>query len=551
VSTALPGAEATGPALEQPLRTTLATPHAPKPFTLVIFGGTGDLTRRKLIPALFRLWQQRLLPEKFALVAVAREQFTDEEYRRRMRDSLAEFATAATDEEWAEFGARLFFGSEVFDDDEGFDRLGGQLRGIEAELGLPGCRLYYFAVPPQVVDEIARDLAKAGLISLPDSPCWTRMVVEKPFGRDLASAQELNAALLEVFDERQIFRIDHYLGKETLQNLLIFRFGNAVWEPLWSRNHVDHVEITVAEEVGLEARADYYEKSGALRDMVQSHLLQVLMLMAMEPPASYDADSMRNEKVKVLRSIRPVRGEDVARETVRGQYTAATVGERAFAGYQEEQGATPGSRIETFAALRLWVDNWRWEGVPFYLRTGKRMAAKVTEIVVVFRPAPHPVMDVVHNDAPTPNKMVLRIQPREGISLYFEAKVPGLMGHLQPVAMDFDYRTAFPGAQSPEAYQRLLLDAMLGDATLFARRDEVEAAWTLITPILEAWEAAGEPEGYPAGSWGPEGSTRLLGEHNRVWHQPDGAAPQPGGHAPQPGVTNGGMNPAAGAAEAR
>lgn len=512
-------AEGVRAASASPLRKPLSTVRVPQPLTLVIFGGTGDLARRKLIPALFRLWQEKLLPEAFAVVGVARENMDDVEYRRRAREALAEFATAATEEEWAEFGERLFFGSHVFDDDEGFERLKTQLVEIEARLGIPGNRLFYYAVPPQVVDEISHDLGRANLICPPECQCWTRMIVEKPFGRDLASAQALNHALLDVYDERQIFRIDHYLGKETLQNMMVFRFGNSVWEPLWSRSHIDHVQITVAEQVGLEARADYYEKSGALRDMVQSHLLQILTLVAMEPPASYDADSVRNEKVKVLRSIRPLLGEDIDRETVRGQYTAGG-GEGKQAGYRDEPGAAPDSRTETFAAVRFQVENWRWAGVPFYLRTGKRLPSKATEVVIAFRPAPHPVMDLVENDLPAPNMLVLRIQPKEGISLFFEAKVPGLAGRLQAVSMDFDYATAFGGAESPEAYQRLLLDAMLGDATLFARRDEVEAAWTLVTPILERWEAGGEPEGYPAGSWGPEGADRLLGEDKRSWHQP-------------------------------
>jgi glucose-6-phosphate 1-dehydrogenase len=337
--------------------------------------------------------------------------------------------------------------------------------------------------------------------------------------RDLESARALNGVLQEVFAERQIYRIDHYLGKETLQNLMVFRFGNAVWEPLWSRSHVDHVQITVAETVGVERRAGYYEQAGALRDMVQSHLLQVLTLFAMEPPASYDADSVRNEKVKVLRAIRPLDEEAVAREEVRGQYAASLHAGEPVPGYREEPGVAPGSRVETYAAVRLWIDNWRWAGVPFLLRTGKRLAAKATEVVVRFRPAPNPVMDPREGDAPAPNALVLRIQPTEGISLYFEAKVPGLTGAMRPVSMDFDYRTAFPGSESPEAYQRLLLDAMLGDATLFARRDEVEAAWPLVAPILAAWDAGGEPEPYPAGSWGPESAGELLDE-GRHWQQP-------------------------------
>jgi glucose-6-phosphate 1-dehydrogenase len=340
--------------------------------------------------------------------------------------------------------------------------------------------------------------------------------VEKPFGHDLDSARKLNEDLHRVFDEKQVFRIDHYLGKETTQNILVFRFGNLVWEPVWNRNHVDHVEITVGESVGVEQRAGYYEKAGALRDMVQSHLLQVLALVTMEPPASYDADSIRSEKVKVLRSIRPIRGEDVAHDTVRGQYAASEDGK--LAGYRAEPNVDPHSRTETFAALRLWIDNWRWADVPFYVRTGKRLGAKHSEVVVRFRPAPHPILDVVEGDSPASNALILQIQPKEGISLLFEAKVPGMRGELRQVSMDFDYSRAFQ-TESPEAYQRLLLDAMLGDATLFAREDEVVAAWTLITPILEEWERGGEPEPYPAGSWGPACSDDLIREDGRAWRE--------------------------------
>jgi glucose-6-phosphate 1-dehydrogenase len=509
----------TPPADAPPLRQALHTARAPQPFTLVIFGGTGDLTRRKLMPAIFRLWQEKLMPAEFAVVGIAREELDDEEYRRRMREALGEFAKAPSDEDWAAFGQRLFFASHVFDDEIGFDGLKLQLAGIDDQFGLPGNRLYYMAVPPQVVDDIARDLSEAGLICPADCRCWCRVIVEKPFGRDLQSAQELNRSLHQVFAEQQIYRIDHYLGKETLQNLMVFRFGNAVWEPLWSRAHVDHVQITVAETVGVERRADYYEQSGALRDMVQSHLLQVLSLVAMEPPASYDADSVRNEKVKVLRAIRPFEagsGDGV----VRGQYTEAVMAGKQVPGYTAEEGVKKGSRVETFVALRAWIDNWRWAGVPFYLRTGKRLAAKATEVVVRFRAAPHPVMDLHEGDAPAPNALVLRIQPREGISLYFEAKLPGLTGAMRPVSMDFDYSTAFAGEESPEAYQRLLLDAMLGDATLFARRDEVEAAWTLVTPILKAWESGGAPEPYASGTWGPESAERLVSEDSGGWHHP-------------------------------
>ena len=508
---------------ETPLRTPMAAPfqrvRQPDPLALVIFGGTGDLARRKLMPALWKLKADGLLPDQFAIVGNSREQIDDAEYRRRMREALDEFADAPDAGEWAEFEKRIFYVYGSTDDPQTFQVLHKRLAEIDDQHGTRGNRLFYLALPPSVIAPTAEGLGRAGLVCDGDRGCWTRIIVEKPFGRDLKSAKELNAALLRVFSEPQIFRIDHYLGKETLQNLLIFRFANIIWEPLWSRTYVDHVQITVSESVGIEGRAGYYDKSGALRDMIQSHLLQILTLVAMEPPASYDADSIRNEKVKVLQSIPMLQGDDIDRFAVRGQYAASGDGDGRMPGYLEEEKVPEGSRTETFAAVRLMVDNWRWAGVPFYLRTGKRLPAKASEVVIRFRPAPHPVRDLVQRDDPAPNALVLHIQPDEGISLFFEAKQPGLRGVLRPVSMDFDYCKAFH-TESPEAYQRLLLDAMLGDATLFARRDEVEGAWTLITPIAEAWEAGGEPEPYPAGTWGPRCADELLAREGRTWAVP-------------------------------
>jgi glucose-6-phosphate 1-dehydrogenase len=508
---------------ETPLRTPMAAPfqrvRRPDPLVLVIFGGTGDLARRKLIPALWKLREDGLLPDEFAIVGNSREEIDDAEFRRRMREALDEFANAPDAGKWAEFERRIFYVYGSTDDPQTFQTLHKRLGEIDGEHGTRGNRLFYLALPPSVIAPTAEGLGRAGLVCEGDRECWTRIIVEKPFGRDLRTARELNAALLKVFSEPQIFRIDHYLGKETLQNLLIFRFANIIWEPLWSRTYVDHVQITVSESVGIEGRAGYYDRSGALRDMIQSHLLQILTLVAMEPPASYDADSIRNEKVKVLQSIPMLQGDDIGRYAVRGQYAAAGEGEGRMEGYLEEEKVPEGSRTETFAAVRLMVDNWRWAGVPFYLRTGKRLPSKASEVVIRFRPAPHPVRDLVQRDDPAPNALVLHIQPDEGISLFFEAKQPGLRGALRPVSMDFDYCEAFH-TESPEAYQRLLLDAMLGDATLFARRDEVEAAWTLVTPIAEAWEAGGEPEPYPAGSWGPRCADELLAREGRTWAVP-------------------------------
>jgi len=498
---------------EAPRPGTMRSVRTPDPLALVIFGATGDLTRRKLLPAVYRLFREGLLPEGFAVVGFAREPMDDAEFRKRMHAALEEFAEAPAAEEWSAFAERLSYVSSVFEDAAGFVRLREHLDRLDAERGTGGNRLYYLAVPPDVMELVAEGLGRAGLVRRPGEPHWTRIVVEKPFGRDLASARELNEQLQHVFAEKQIFRIDHYLGKETTQNVLVFRFANLLWEAVWGRNYVDHVQVTVAETVGVERRAGYYEHTGALRDMLQSHLLQLLTLVAMEPPAAYDADSIRSEKEKVLQAVRPLRGEDA----VRGRYAASVDGSKP--GYREEPGVAPDSRTETFAALRLWVDNWRWAGVPFYLRTGKRLPIRASEVVVRFRPAPHPILDLVEGDTPAPNALVLRIQPEEGISLFFEAKVPGLLGRLQPVSMDFDYSRAF-GVESPDAYERLLLDAMLGDATLFARSDEVEAAWALLTPVLEEWERGGEPEPYPAGSWGPPSADRLLEEDGRRWRAP-------------------------------
>ena len=506
---------------ETPLRTPMASPfqrvRCPDPLVLVIFGGTGDLARRKLMPALWKLKADGLLPDEFSIVGNSREDIDDAEFRARMHGALEEFAEAPDAGEWEEFAKRIYYVHGSTDDPQTFQDLRTRLEAVDAEHGTKGNRLYYLALPPSVIAPTSEGLGRAGLVCPADGECWSRIIVEKPFGRDLQSAKDLNVALLRVFAEPQIFRIDHYLGKETLQNLLIFRFANIIWEPLWSRTYVDHVQITVSESVGIEGRAGYYDKSGALRDMVQSHLLQILTLVAMEPPASYDADSIRNEKVKVLQSIPLIQGDDIARYAVRGQYAVSEDGK--MPGYLDEENVPAGSRTETFAALRLTVDNWRWAGVPFYLRTGKRLPAKASEVVIRFRPAPHPVRDLVQADDPAPNALVLHIQPDEGISLFFEAKQPGLRGVLRPVSMDFDYCKAFH-TESPEAYQRLLLDAMLGDATLFARRDEVEGAWTLVTPLAEAWEAAGEPERYPANSWGPRCADELLAREGRTWAVP-------------------------------
>jgi glucose-6-phosphate 1-dehydrogenase len=496
---------------------------------MVIFGGTGDLARHMLVPALYRLWCERLLPDHFSLVGTAAEPMSNQEYRDFLRGFVLAEADDGAEAHWDAFAARISYVGGRFDDPATFQRLETELARCDREEGAGGDHLFYLAVPPTVIGTIVEQLGRAGLVHPPGEEPWSRIVVEKPFGRDLETARALNKQIHEVFDESQIYRIDHYLGKETVQNLLVFRFANVIWEPIWNRRYVDHVQVTVAEAVGVGTRAGYYEQAGALRDMVQNHLLQLVMLLAMEPPAAYDADSIRTEKVKVLQSIRALRPERLKEDLVRGQYAASTAGDEAVAGYREEKGVAPDSDTETYVALRLWIDNWRWADVPFFLRTGKRLKGRVSEIAVHFRPAPHPILDVVEGDTPARNVLVLRIQPEEGISLRFEAKVPGLAGPLHQVSMDFSYERAFR-VRSPAAYERLLLDAMLGDPTLFARTDEVEAAWTLITPILEALRGPTAPplETYPAGSWGPPGADALLAHGHRRWREPELApAPEP------------------------
>jgi glucose-6-phosphate 1-dehydrogenase len=494
----------------------MRSPCVPDPLAMVIFGATGDLTRRKLMPALYRLFQQGLLPDAFAAVGFALDPLSDAEFREQMRTAVEEFVGAPDERDWERFASTLGYVSSDFGDADGYTRLTELLAGVERKTA--GHRLFYLAIPPTAIKQVVQQLDQAAVVRDPAADSWSRIIVEKPFGRDLDSARELNAALGSAFDESQIFRIDHYLGKETVQNLLVFRFANVIWEPVWNRNYIDHVQITVAETVGVGQRAGYYERAGALRDMVQSHLLQLLTIIGMEPPTSYDPESIRSEKVKVLRAIRPLPPESIRRKTVRGQYAAGVVQGAAVPAYREEPGVAADSRTETYAALQLSIENWRWAGVPFFLRTGKFLADRATEIAIQFRPAPNPILDTVEADCPDPNLLVLRIQPEEGISLFFEAKVPGLAGPLRPVSMDFSYQTSFTGT-SPEAYERLLLDAMLGDATLFARCDEVEAAWALMTPILTAWEES-EPEPYPAGSWGPDTADRLLARDGRSWRVP-------------------------------
>ncbi len=490
------------------------------PTILVLFGAGGDLARRKLMPAIYNLFLDHWLPERFALVGVDRKHLSDDEFRRSLRQSVNEFSRRERAEKarWDAFAASVTFLSAEFSAPEAFEALAGRLSAVEAAWGAPAVRVYYLATPPTVVEAIGQNLDKAGLTRDRER---VRLVVEKPFGRDLESARALTRSLGRVLDESQIYRIDHYLGKETVQNILALRFANGLFEPIWDRRYIDHVQIGVAEAIGVEGRGGYYDRSGALRDMVQNHLLQVLSLIAMEPPVSFEAGEIRNKKLDVLRAIRPILPSQVSAVAVRGQYGAGAIGTERVPAYREEPSVPADSATETFAALRLQVDNWRWQDIPFYVRTGKRLPAKASEVTIQFLPAPHlpfPPGTVEHWQ---PNRLIIRIQPEEGIVLRFQAKKPGPVMHLDPVDMVFSYAQAF-GAEASEAYETLLLDVILGDATLFMRSDQVEAAWTVVMPVLDAWqaEAPGDFPNYAAGSWGPPAADALLARDGRRWMLP-------------------------------
>jgi glucose-6-phosphate 1-dehydrogenase len=505
-------------ATANPLRAGLRVPRTPEPCAVVVFGATGDLTARKLMPALYNLSRERLLPSGFSVVGFARRDWSDEQFRAAMKEAVAKYSREPIQEDiWDSFAHELHYVRSNFDDIDGYRRLGERLDKQDAAHGASGNRLFYLATPPTAYAPIAQRIGEAGLVRGGREGGWARLVVEKPFGRDLQSARELDRHLGLVFRERQIYRIDHYLGKETVQNILVFRFGNGIFEPIWNRRYVDNVQVSVAETVGIEGRGAYYEEAGALRDMMQNHLMQVLALVAMEPVASFRGDAVRDEKAKVFDAIMPI--ENVDRDTVRGQYVAGAILGEQVPGYRQEPGVAPDSRTETYAALRLHIENWRWADVPFYLRVGKRLPKRATEVAITFKTAPLQLFREMGGDNPTPNLLVLRIQPDEGISLRFGAKVPGTRSDVRPVNMDFRYGTSF-GMGAPEAYERLLLDAMLGDSTLFTRRDSVEAAWELLTPVLDEWAAGASPlQFYEAGSWGPDRAAELIERDGREWHR--------------------------------
>jgi glucose-6-phosphate 1-dehydrogenase len=488
------------------------------PTTLAIFGATGDLARRKLLPALYNLAHEGQLPERFNLIAVARRELSDDDFREWAgAEAILRFSRKRPDPDVLRgLLARMRYVSSEFDEPAGYARLNAALAELDEEADQPLNRIFYLSTAPTFFPIIIEQLGEAGLNEREGAD--VRVVIEKPFGTDLASARELNRRTLSVLSEEQVFRIDHYLGKETVQNMMAFRFANAMFEPVWNRNYIDNVQITAAEDIGIEGRAEYYDNAGALRDLVQNHMMQLLCLLCMEPPAAFDADKVRDEKVKVVESVRPPTEDEVASMAVRAQYGPGVIAGEPVPGYREEPGVPPDSKTETYAALRLHVSNWRWAGVPFYLRTGKRLSRKVTEIAVTLRPVPHLAFLESGSVGPQPNVLVLTVQPDEGVTLTLGAKIPGARMRIRPVNMEFHYGTSFL-SQSPEAYERLILDAMRGDATLFTRDDEVEAFWAICDPILRAWRERDIPlYTYPAGSAGPPEADSLL-EPGHRWRR--------------------------------
>ena len=513
---------------QTPSSTTVTTPDtANRPTaipscTIVIFGASGDLTRRKLLPALYNLLLDGLMPANFTVIGLGRKTLSDEDFRDIAREGIEQFSRQPLEQDpWNLFQNRLFYCAGDIADSDFYKKIQGRLKDIESQFQLAGNRIFYLAVPPNSFAPACEGLQQVGLVSAPGhGGTYSRVIVEKPIGHDLSSAQAINTAIGTVFDESQIYRIDHYLGKETVQNIMVLRFANSIFEPLWNHKYIDHVQLTVSEAVTLGSRAAYYEGAGALRDMVQNHILQLLCLIAMEPPYSLDPDVVRNVRMDVLRGLRPIRGKDVEQMTVRAQYAHGMIQDREVPGYRREEGVRPDSTTETYVALKVFVENWRWAGVPFYIRTGKAMATRATEIAVQFKDIPQILFNANPQAPQAPNLLTLRIQPEEGMALRIISKVPGTKAQTHPVEMDYHYGDTFE-APSPEAYERLLLDVMAGDTSLFMRRDAVEASWKWVTEILEGWstyENKWLPE-YPAGSWGPVEADRLIHAGGHHWRK--------------------------------
>ncbi len=505
--------------LENPLRAGVRLERTAEPCIVVIFGATGDLTKRKLVPALYRLVQERLVPAEFAIVGAARTELSDEEFRANMKEAIVQFSEAkSVDEEvWESFAQGLHYLKVDIGTSADYEKLSAKLAEIDGARGTQGNRIFYLSTAPSLYAEAVRQLGQSGLAK-PKDKGWVRVIIEKPFGTDLASAQALNRDIHQHLDESQIYRIDHYLGKETVQNLITLRFANVLFEPLWNARAIDHVQITVAESIGVGERGGYYDKSGALRDMVQNHLLQLLCLVAMEPPAAFDADAVRDEKLKVLRALKPIGAREVATCTVRGQYRAGAVDGKAVPGYLDELGSER-SDTETFVVVKAEVQSWRWAGVPFYLRTGKRLATRASEIVVQYRSVPHSIFTEASRHL-VPNRLVLRLQPDEGMKLYLMSKDPGPGGlRFKNAPLNLSYAEAFTVGYR-DAYERLLMDVVRGNPTLFMRKDEVAAAWRWIDPILDGWKSEHiAPRPYLAGSWGPSDATALIARDGRAWHE--------------------------------
>jgi glucose-6-phosphate 1-dehydrogenase len=499
----------------------MATDTPPDPTVFAIFGIAGDLAWRKLIPALYNLFLEQRLPDQFLVLGLGHRHRSDDEQRQHLRLGVDRFSRRGKADEalWDLFASHLFFFQQAeLDNPQTYTALAQKLAGLDKEWNCRANHIFYLAVPPRLIESIARELLRGRLCQ---DRQRARIVVEKPFGRDLASAQKLNHALREMLDESQIFRIDHYLGKETVQNILAFRFANTLFEPVWNRRYIDHVQITVAESAGVEHRGHYYDQAGALRDMIQNHLLQIMCLIAMEPPISFNADEVRNKKVDVLHAVRPISPEQVHLFAVRGQYGAGWIEGQQAPAYRAEAQVAPDSATETYAAVKLLVDNWRWQGVPFYLRTGKHLPARISEVSIQFRPVPHQTFPASAVLDWRPNRLLIAIQPEEGILLRFEAKYPGPTMRLSPVIAQFYYREAFKVTPA-EAYETLLLDAMRGDTTLFMRADQAEAAWSVLAPVLETWEAI-KPTDFPnyqAGTWGPEAAESLIAQDGHSWVMP-------------------------------